>query len=219
MSTLDFAEARRVMVDGQIRPNKVDEGLLVNAMRMLPRERFVPAALAPFAYIDEDLQLGNGRVLMEPMIIARLVQALFPVKGRKALVIGAGTGYGAALLHECGASVTALEEDPALLTIARNALRDLAPGVVVAEGPLVEGWVAGAPYDVILIEGGVRAIPDCCVEQLRREDGKLGTVLLTERTGRAVLAEKIQDRLRIKPIFDCFTPELYPLAVAPAFRF
>ena len=112
-----FAEARNNMVDSQVRPNKVTDPRIIAAMRQLPRERFLPPGLAALAYADEDVPLGDGRVLMEPMVIARLVQLTAIAAGERALVVAAGTGYGAALLAACGARVTALEETAALLAM------------------------------------------------------------------------------------------------------
>ena len=120
------------MVDSQIRPNKVSDPRVLAAMRHIPRERFLPSRLAVLAYADEDVPLGNGRALMEPMVLARLVQLAAPTAGEKALVVAAGTGYGSALLAACGAQVTALEEDEALLAIAGPALADIAPAVALA---------------------------------------------------------------------------------------
>ncbi len=116
------------MVDSQIRPNKVNDPRILEAMRRLPRERFVPETAAAMAYVDEDVPLGNGRFLMEPMVIARLIQTTRPLPGEAALVVGAGTGYGAALLAACGARVTALEDDPALIAIAARRARRRCPG-------------------------------------------------------------------------------------------
>ena len=105
----DFADARNRMVDSQVRPNKVTDPRVLSAMRELPRERFLPARLRPRAYVDEDVPLGGGRVLMEPLVIARLVQLAAPSAGERALVVGAGVGYGSAVLARCGVRVTALE--------------------------------------------------------------------------------------------------------------
>jgi protein-L-isoaspartate(D-aspartate) O-methyltransferase len=215
-----FADARAHMVDSQIRPNKVTNPRILHAMRTLPRERFLPAALSPLAYADEDVPLGNGRVLMEPMVLARLLQIAAPMPGEVALVVGAGTGYGAAVLAACGPRVTALEEDPALFTSAQTILAALAPGVAMVAGPLATGWPAGGPYDVILIEGAVRAIPPAIAQQLRMEGGRLVTVMAgTGRTSQAVLAEATPAGLRAAPVFDCATPLLPSLVPAPAFVF
>jgi protein-L-isoaspartate(D-aspartate) O-methyltransferase len=102
----DYTAARNLMVDGQVRPNKVYDPRIIAAMRRLPRERFVPPALAARAYADEDVNLGNGRALMEPMVIARLVQMAAVRPGERALVVASGTGYGAALLAACGDRAT-----------------------------------------------------------------------------------------------------------------
>ncbi|MEJ1978942.1 MAG: protein-L-isoaspartate O-methyltransferase [Acetobacteraceae bacterium] len=158
-SAPDYAAARSNMVDSQVRPNKVTDPRVLDAMRALPREEFVPPALSPVAYVDEDLPLGGGRVLMEPMVIARLVQLARVRPGERALVIGAGTGYGAALVAACGAEVTALDDDEALLAIALRVLPRYAPAVKIVHGALSAGLPEGAPWDFILLEGAVTAIP------------------------------------------------------------
>lgn len=217
---LDYAEARNRMVDGQIRPNRVYDRRILAAMRELPRERFVPAALADRAYVDDDVPLGGGRALIEPLLIARLVQSAAPVPGETALVIGAGTGYGAALLAACGVAVTALEEDQALLAIARDALAACAPGVQLVEGRLAAGWPGGAPWDIIIIEGAVPAIPSEIAAQLRPQAGRLATVLLGGgRTGQAVIGELTPAGLITRPLFDCAPPILPQLAQKPGFTF
>ena len=219
---LDMQQARNAMVDGQVRPNKVTDPRVLNAMHTLPRERFVPPGMADFAYIDEDLPIGRGRFLMEPMIIARLVQMLRVRPGDRALVVGSGTGYGAALVAACGAHVTALECDADLVQHARAALSTIAPGVLLVSGPLQDGWRDGAPYDRILIEGAVREIPRALGPQLRSEGGKLVTVLLRPgSTGKGVLAEPIAQGgvLRAQAEFDCATPLLPSLCLDGGFVF
>src|SRR5690242_19784620 len=119
---------------------------------------------------------------------------LFPYttlfRSERALVVAAGTGYGAALLAACGARVTALEESAALQATARTVLAELAPSVSLVTGPLAAGWPPGAPYDVILIEGAVREIPPALGEQLRRQSGRLVAICCgATGIGQAVLAE------------------------------
>lgn len=220
---MDYAAARDHMVDGQVRPNKVVDPRIIRAMRRLPRERFVPPALASLAYADEDVPLPGGRALVEPMVIARLVQLLRVVDGETALVVAAGSGYGAALLAACGAHVTALEDDPALLALARTALSASAPDVVVVQGPVAAGWPG--QYDAILIEGAVPAIPDSFAALLR-PGGRVAAVQAQPgsfRPGQGVLAEAVQlgteTRLRAQAFFDCATPILPQFAPAPAFTF
>lgn len=219
--TTDFAAARALMVDGQIRPNKVTDSRIVAAMRSLPRERFVPADRAALAYSDEDVPLGGGRYLVEPMVIARLVQLAAVREGERALVVAAGSGYGAALLAACGAEVTALEQDAALLAVARAVLPGVAPAVRVVEGKLAEGWKAAAPYDVILIEGAVPEIPEAVVAQLRGEGGRLVTVLKSgPRIGQAVLCGRAGGgRLERRTMFDCAVPVLPMLRREAGFVF
>lgn len=220
-STQDFfAAARAHMVDSQVRPNKVTDPRILHAMRTLPRERFVPAEAASLAYADEDVRLGKGRFLMEPMVLARLLQTAAPVQGEVALVVGAATGYGAAVLAACGARVTALEEDQDLFATAQSLLAALAPGVTVVSGPLAAGHPGGGPFDVILIEGAVHEIPAAIAGQLRSDGGRLvGVIAGSGRTNQAILAEATPGGLRATPIFDCATPLLPSLIPAPAFVF
>ncbi len=215
-----FAEARNRMVDSQVRPNKVTDPRIIAAMRRLPRERFVPPQLASLAYADEDVPLGQGRVLMEPAVIARLVQLTAIAAGERALVVAAGPGYGAALLAACGARVTALEESPSLQAIAHRMLAELAPSVSLVAGPLAAGWPAGAPYDVILIEGAVPDIPPAIGEQLHQQTGRLVAVRVAGGgICQAVLAETTPAGLRAQPMFDCATAPIPSLIVSPGFVF
>jgi protein-L-isoaspartate(D-aspartate) O-methyltransferase len=217
---LDFADARKKMVDGQIRPNRVNDPRILTAMLTVPRERFLPVALAALAYADECVPLGNGRVMAEPRAIAKLVQLTGPDEGERALVVGAGAGYGAAILAACGVRVIALEDDAALLAIARVALPAYAPEVTLAEGPLAAGWAAGAPYDIILIEGALRDVPPAIAAQLRPGSGRLVTV----RTGRglasqATIAEMTPGGLNTRLAFDCALPPLPAFKPEPGFVF
>lgn len=216
----DFAEARNRMVDGQIRPNRVSDPRILAAMREIPRELFLPPALRPFAYIDEDIQLGGGRVLMEPLVTARLVQLLTAAEGERALVVAAGVGYGAALLAACGVRVLALEEAPGLLGLAQQALDSIAPSVRVVSGPLAAGWPGEAPYDMILLEGAVQQIPPALGQQLRADGGRLATVRAQPgAVSQAVLAEPTPAGLRALPVFDCGTPPIPSLLPKTGFVF
>ena len=223
LPTLDYSSARDHMVDGQVRPNKVIDPRIIRAMRTLPRERFVPPALAPVAYSDEDVALPGGRALMEPMVLARLVQLARVRAGDRVLIVGAGSGYGAAVIAACGGVVTALEEDPALLEIARQVLPAVAPTVQIMEGKLEDA--APGPWEVIMIEGAVPAIPAKVALQLRPETGRLVTVLADgPGLGQGVLAEPIDPAapnpvLRAQAHFDCATPLLPAFRPKPGFKF
>ena len=219
--TTDFAAARNNMVDSQIRPNRVNDPRVLEAMRRLPRELFVPPHQAAIAYMDEDLPLGRGRYLVEPLVTARLVQMARVRTGERVLVVAAGTGYGAAVMAACDAAVTALEEDEALIAIALRALPRLAPTVRLVDGRLAAGLPSDGPWDAIMIEGAVTAIPAAYANQLA-PGGRLVTVLAPTGTsgGRAVLAEAVgSGALQARDMFDCNTPLLPGLAPEPTFVF
>lgn len=217
----DFALARRNMVEGQLRPNRVTNPQLLAVLADLPRERFLPDAVRSVAYADEDVPLGNGRHLMEPMVLARLIQALQPRSEERALVVASGCGYGAALLARLVMSVTSVESDPTLAHAADQTARTLGLGnVTQATGKLEEGAAAGAPYDVILIEGAVRLIPQAILDQLA-EAGRLVTVLAgaAGALGVAQLVVKQGGVTSGRPLFDAGTPLLPGFAPPARFTF
>ena len=215
----DYRDARINMVNGQVRPNKVYDPRIIEAMRTLPRERFVPPNLAAVAYVDEDVPLGRGRVLMEPLVIARLIETARVLNGERVLVVGAGTGYGAAVLASCGAQVTALEDDESLLAIARGVLPDVSATVDLVAGPVKEG--RPGPWALVLIEGAVRAVPESFATLVQPDGGRLVTVLAPAGgMGHGVLVEHAgSGHLRARPEFDCATPLLPQFEPAPAFDF
>ena len=227
LPVIDAAEHRSNMVDCQLRPNKVVDNRVLGAMRTLPRERFLPPALAARAYVDEDVALPGGRCLMEPLVLARLVQLANPVAGEHVLVVGAGAGYPAAVLATCGAAVVALEENEDLLRIARTLLPEVVPGlpgpaVQVVSGPLAAGWPAEAPYDLVFVAGGFEQLPAAIIGQVRPNGGRLvGVRVLAGRVGQAVQGERTGTAAAIsfRPFFDCATPVLPSLRREPAFVF
>jgi protein-L-isoaspartate(D-aspartate) O-methyltransferase len=217
----DFALARRNMVDGQLRPNRVTNTALLAALGELPRERFLPDAVRSVAYADEDVPLGGGRYLMEPMVLARLVQTLQPQPEDKALVVGAGRGYGAALLARLVKAVTALESDPALAAAGEQTAKDLGlAGVQWITGKLEQGVPASAPYDVILIEGAVRQVPQALFDQLA-EGGRLAVTIAgaTGAMGVAQIFVKDGGVTSGRPLFEAGTPLLPGFASPPRFTF
>jgi protein-L-isoaspartate(D-aspartate) O-methyltransferase len=217
----DFlSDARKRMVDSQVRPNKVSDPRILDTMRHLPRERFLPAPIAALAYADENVKLGRGRVLLQPMVLARLIQAAEPYTGEKVLVVGAGTGYSAAVFAAFGCAVTALEESGPLLDQAKSILAALAPSVTLVSGPLPAGWASGALWDVILIDGAVPTVPASLASQLNRETGRLVTIVSDgDHTGHAVHAEPTPAGISVHALFDCMCPVLPAFAPTPAFEF
>ncbi|OWJ64272.1 protein-L-isoaspartate O-methyltransferase family protein [Inquilinus limosus] len=217
---VDYAAARLNMVEGQIKPNKVIDQALIDAMMAVPRERFVPADRRGVAYVDEDVAVGGGRVLMEPRVLGRLLNDARITPGSRVLIVGAGTGYSAALVSRLAAKVVALEEDKALQAAARGALSELgAQRVTLAEGRLTEGWAAEGPYDVILVDGAVAEVPAALLAQLA-PGGRLLTVVDDgDGVGRAMLVSAVDGVVSQRPLFDAATAMLPGFERKPAFQF
>ncbi|MDN3565485.1 protein-L-isoaspartate O-methyltransferase [Paeniroseomonas aquatica] len=218
---MDYADARKRMVDGQLRPNKVTDLRLLEAMRELPRESFLPPAVQARAYTDEEVPLPGGRALLEPMILARLLQLAAVRPGDRALVLGAGTGYGAAVLARMGARVTAVESDAALLAVARVALPACLPAGAVrleAASPAA-GFAGSAPYDVVLIEGEVPEVPPALAKQLAEGGRLVGVIGDGRRNGRAVLGQKLGGSFTTSAVFDCAAAPLPAFARSVGFVF
>lgn len=212
---------RNTMVDCQVRPNHVSDIRVTGAMRALPREAFVPGPGA-MAYADADIALGGGRYLFNPLLTARLAQAVLSGNPAHVLVLGAGAGYLAAILGAAGAGVVALEEEPRLDT---GALETYGRNVEAVHGRLAAGWPAGGPYDVIVIEGAVPEIPAFLAAQLV-PDGRVVAVLADDGKngiGRAVLAEPVGGAAgqgySVLRLFDCTARLLPQFTPAAAFSF
>jgi protein-L-isoaspartate(D-aspartate) O-methyltransferase len=167
----DFSLARRTMVDNQLRPQGVTDRGVLAAMGKLERERFVPESARAFAYFDRSVRIGDGRSLMPPAALGRLLTEAEPRPGERALVVGSGTGYSAAVLREAGLDVVALESDQVLAAHADAA------GVESVLGPLQDGWSKGAPYDIILMEGAVEEVPASLARQLASGGRIVGAII------------------------------------------
>jgi protein-L-isoaspartate(D-aspartate) O-methyltransferase len=179
------------------------------AMGTLPREQFVPEAQRPVAYVDEDLTIAPGRCIMEPLILARLVQAAAPARDDVCLVVGAGTGYSAAVMAGLCDTVFALESDTALAASTSALLSDLVlDNIVIVEGALADGLPDQGPYDVIMVNGGMETLPDTLTGQLA-EGGRLVTVLSDGAgVGRAVLVGRSAVGISQRVLFDASIPVL-----------
>ncbi|HQT72717.1 MAG TPA: protein-L-isoaspartate(D-aspartate) O-methyltransferase [Acidiphilium sp.] len=213
-----FRAARTMMVDGQIRPNNIADDRIIIAMRTIRRERFCPSAQANRAYADADLPLGGGRFMPAPLSVARLAYFAAVAPGARVLVVGANTGYCAAVLASCGAVVTALEEDAGLRAAAAEALAAEAPEVRLVGGALAAGAPAAAPFDVIVIEGMVDALPEGFAAQLA-PGGRLVCVLREGGIGRLVVAEAVGGRFAHRAMADCNMPALAAFERKIAFSF
>jgi protein-L-isoaspartate(D-aspartate) O-methyltransferase len=208
----DFAAARAAMIENQLRPEGVTDPAVLDAMGSIPRERFVADQARPLAYIDRAVAMGDGRFLPAPAVLGSLLTQMMPVRGQRALVIGAGTGYSAAVLEAMGLVVTALESSKALWSKARD------NGVRVVEGPLEAGWAAGAPYDQILLDGAVEYIPDSVIEQLAN-GGRLGAALVDRGITRLIVGRKAGGAFGYLSLSDAGVPALPGFARPKAFTF
>lgn len=217
----DYAKVRMNMVESQIRPNKVTDPAVLNAFLEVPRELFVPEALRGTAYIDEDLPVARNRFLMEPMVLARLVQAAAVHSTDTVLNIAAGPGYDAAILGRLAGSVIAVETDADLATAARAALvSGNAGNVTIVTADPTKGHAAQAPYNVILFSGAVADEPDVLAEQLA-EGGRLVCVVKSGdgAVGQAILIERVPGGFSRRVLFDAAIAELPGFEPAPAFVF
>ncbi|MCM2562327.1 protein-L-isoaspartate O-methyltransferase [Lutimaribacter sp. EGI FJ00015] len=181
----DFATRRTVMVDTQVRPNDVTKFNVIDAIMAVPREDFVPAEKRETAYVGENVDIGGGRVLLEPRTLSKMLDALDIQPDELVMDIGIGLGYSAAVISRLAEAVVAVEEDETMAQEAQTALAEAeADNVVVHVGPLAEGAAQHGPYDVILLQGAVAHLPDQIIEQLKDggriiclfDEGVMGTV-------------------------------------------
>ncbi|MEJ7928261.1 protein-L-isoaspartate O-methyltransferase [Sphingobium sp. AN641] len=182
MTEQNFSSMRAAMVESQLRTSDVDDQRVIAAMAQVPRERFVPAERRAMAYVDRSVPLGDGRALNPPLATGRLLSELRIQPGEKVLLIGAATGYAAALLSAMGAVVTAVEEE------AGPCAGDQ-PGVTQVRGLLAAGAAAGAPYDILLVDGAIADLPAALVDQLG-EGGRIATGIVERGVTRLCTGRK-----------------------------
>jgi protein-L-isoaspartate(D-aspartate) O-methyltransferase len=222
---IDFAAARRLMVDGQVRTSDVTDLRIITAMLELPRERFLPAASADLAYLDLDVPVAGAtpgeqvRRLLKPMVLAKMVQAAAVKADDRVLDVGCATGYSSALLGRLARSVVALEEEPALARLADENLKAIGAGnVAVVAGPLMQGCQLKSPYDVIFLNGATEVVPQALCRQLR-DGGRLLAVVGRAPTCRVTVYRSVAGTVSGWPIFDAAAPLLPGFAEPPAFVF
>jgi protein-L-isoaspartate(D-aspartate) O-methyltransferase len=208
----DFAAAREAMVESQLRPQGVTDPAVIEAMGTVQRERFLPSHTRPLAYVDRAVAIGHGRFLSAPAVLGQLLTQMKAERGQRALVVGAGTGYSAAVLAAMGLKVTAVESAPELAAAARD------QRVNVIEGPLDEGCSKGAPYEQILIDGAIEYIPEAIVEQLA-DGGRLGTAIIDRGITRLIVGRKAGTAFGYLSIGDAGVPALPGFTRPKAFTF
>ena len=208
----DFSLARRAMVDSQLRPEGVTDRAVVAAMGSVERERYVPEAARALAYFDRPLKIAPGRAMMPPAALGKLLSGLAPRAGERALIIGSGTGYSAALLRSIGLDVIALESDKQLADAATEA------GIETVSGDLAAGHAKGAPYDIILLDGAVEEIPAGLAKQLN-DGGRLAGAIIERGVSRLVIGLASGGVLGLRTIADAEVDRLPGFERPRAFTF
>jgi protein-L-isoaspartate(D-aspartate) O-methyltransferase len=209
MTEQGFEAMRRAMVASQLRTTGVNDPRVVAAMGVVPRERFVPADRRALAYADTCVPLSANRELNSPMATGRLLSEARLDGGERALVIGAATGYSAALLARLVKTVVAVEEDADLAAFAREALAGT--GVEVVTGPLADGHAAGGPYDFVLVDGAVEQVPQGIVDQVA-DGGELALALVEDGVTRLALGRVVAGAFGATAFADAET------AILPGFQ-
>jgi protein-L-isoaspartate(D-aspartate) O-methyltransferase len=218
-----FSTARQKMVDGQVRTSDVTDIRIIDAMLAVPREAFVPANQRALAYLDRDLDIGEGgaarRFLIKPVVIAKMLQAAAIRDTDKVLVTGCATGYTAALVARLAGQVIAIESDPAQVAKAAEVLRQLGlANVTFRAAAAGEGDPANAPYDAIVLDGATEIVPERLYAQLG-DGGRLVGVFAMTKPPRAMLVTRSHGDFGNRALFDAAAPVLPGLEHRPAFVF
>lgn len=204
----DYAERRTMMVDTQVRPNDVTKFPVIEAMLAVQREDFVPEALRPVAYSGENLDLGKGRVVLEPRTLAKMVDTLDIQPTDLILDLGCGYGYSAAVMARMAEAVVAIEDDPDMANEAESRLSDAGvDNVAVLQAPLTEGSPEQGPYDAILIEGAIEELPSTISDQLK-EGGRVVALFFQDRLGSVRLGQKRNGQINWRFAFHAHAPLL-----------
>lgn len=217
---MDHAAARYRMVESQLRTNRVVDPRVVAAMAELPRERFVPPHLQGVAYVDDDLALGRGRFLIEPLSLAQVLQAAEIGATDAVLEVGCGPGYATAIIASIAGQVVALENDPTLAAAAATALSDLGfANVDVVDGDLRYGWPPRAPFDVIVFGGAVGTVPEPILAQLAEGGRLVAVVRQRQNVGKGTVFMRAHGVISRREVFDAATPMLSGFEMTCGFEF
>lgn len=221
--TVDFAQAREHMVLSQLHPSGVINSAVLDAFLGVPRELFVPKDMRSYCYADDHLPLAGGRILLEPLVFAKMLESARIKSADSVLCIGGTTGYGAVVVAQLAAHVIDLECDDNFGTLQRDAVEELGVGNVMRViGDFHAGAAARGPYDVILLEGAVVDVPTKLFDQLK-SGGRLIAPLMRERAmmGQITLFEKpvFKSTISPQPLFDAYCPYLPGCSPLPRFAF
>ena len=215
----DFAARRVTMVDTQVRPSDVTKFPIIEAMLAVPREDFVPAAKREAAYMGGNLDLGQGRVLLEPRTLAKMLDVLAISNIELVLDVGGAMGYSTAVIAHMAEAVVTVEEDESMAHEAQEALMAAgADNAVVHIGPLIEGAPQHGPYDVIIVQGGVQELPDALAEQLK-DGGRIACLFMTGALGEVRIGSKRGGDISWRTAFNAAAPVLPGFAREASFEF
>lgn len=204
----DYAARRTTMVDTQIRPSDVTKFPIIEAMLSIPREEFVPATRREAAYVGENLDLGRGRVMLEPRTLAKMLDALDVQRNELVLDIGSGLGYSAAVIARLAEAVVAVESDGDLADEAQGVLsREGADNVIQHQGPLADGAAQHGPYDAIIIQGAVCDLPTALLGQLK-DGGRIACLFMEEALGVVRIGYKLDGGISWRFAFNASAPVL-----------
>ncbi len=215
--TTSFDTMRHAMVQSQLRTNAVNDPRVVTAMARVAREDFVPGEAKKLAYRDTAVALGNGRALNVPIATGKLLTEAYLLPTDRVLLIGAAGGYTAAVLAELVASVVAVESDPDLAAHARAALASTGK-VELVEAPLQDGHAAGAPYDVLIVDGAVEALPDALVTQVA-PGGRIAAGIVERGVTRLATGRAIAGAFGLRAFADIDCVRLPGFAAPRGFAF
>ncbi|NCQ23196.1 MAG: protein-L-isoaspartate O-methyltransferase [Rhodobacteraceae bacterium CG17_big_fil_post_rev_8_21_14_2_50_63_15] len=204
----DFTARRTIMVDTQVRPSDVTKFPIIEAMLAVPREAYVTAGLREAAYLGENLDLGGGRVILDPRTLAKMLDALSIDGDDLVLDIGSAYGYSAAIIARMAEAVVAVEENDLMVKDAQRTLIEHgADNVIVHHGPLRAGAAEHGPYDVITLQGGVEHLPDAITDQLK-EGGRIACLFMQGPLGQVRIGHRIDGRINWRFAFNAAAPVL-----------
>lgn len=217
---MNFEKARFNMVEQQIRPWEVLDFGVLDVLMSVRREEFVPEAYKSLALSEAEIPLGHGASMLIPVIEGKILQAIQVKRSDKVLEVGAGSGYFAALLAARADWVRTVEIDPALVTMAHENLKRYGvENVIVEEGDAIRGWPGNAPYDLIVVSGGVPFIPETLLQQIK-VGGRLFAFVGEPQLMTATLVTQVSEgNFRTESLFENAVPMMRNAPQKSQFKF
>ncbi|WP_299740250.1 rRNA adenine N-6-methyltransferase family protein [uncultured Roseobacter sp.] len=216
---IDFATRRTMMVDTQVRPSDVTKFPIIDAMLTVQRENFVPAAQREAAYMGENLNLGDGRVVLEPRTLAKMLDVLDISNDELVIDVGSAMGYSSAVIAHMAEAVVAVEEDSSMAAEAQEALAEAGiDNVIQHVAPLHEGASQHGPYDVMIVQGGVQQLPASLQDQIK-DGGRVACLFMEGALGEVRIGYKRGDSISWRMAFNAGAPVLPGFAKAAVFEF